>query len=100
MPGELQVMNQRRQIIKFDPTFNTGHIVQIGVIVAGMFFAYTGLKEGQAIQAKDQLTLKAQVDSDRLAVKESLTELKGDLRELQRTVNAMNATVAGMKGKP
>lgn len=64
-----------------------------------MFSIYAGLKEGQAIQAKDQAHLKSVVDTDRQAVKETLTELKGDVRELQRTVNSMNATVAGMKGK-
>lgn len=90
---------KRRQFIRFDPTFNSGHIVQVVVIVAGMFTAYSALKEGQATQKLEIEQVKATATADRTSTKESLTEIKGDVKEIQRTLVQVNQTLAVIEAK-
>lgn len=85
---------KRRQFIRFDPTFNSGHIVQIVVIVAGMFTAYSALKEGQATQKVEIDQVKASVAAEKVSSKESFNELRGDVKEISRALVQANQTLA------
>lgn len=89
----------RRRLFRFDPTFNSGHIAQIFVIVAGMFTGYTALKEGQATQRVELDQVKANAAAESLRVKESITEVRTDVKEVQRTLNDMNQTLAAIKAQ-
>ncbi|MBA3588214.1 hypothetical protein [Methylibium sp.] len=88
----------RRQLFRFDPTVNSGTILQMALLVIGIFGAYSALKEGQATQQVRIEQVESSALAESLRVKESLGEIKGDLKEVQRTVNEINQSLATIKG--
>ena len=94
-PGGLNGLPLPKQkIIKFDPTVSSGTILQLGsmlLVAAGAWATYQSDKATSKLEI-DQL--KAGVAADKATNKEALAELKGDVRELQRTVNQTNQMIA------
>lgn len=98
---------KRRQYVRFDPTFQVGAIVEIAVIVFGIGLAWATLKSDQQSQRADIETIKKAADKQELATKETLQEIKSEVREVQRTLNqalrtldVIDARQTPQKGKP
>ncbi len=87
----------RRKLFRFDPTVSSGTLLQMTLLVIGIFGAYSALKEGQATQQirLDQVETNATAESQR--VKESLTEIKLDVKEVQRSINELGQRLAEIK---
>lgn len=99
--------SERRRYVKFDPTLQVGTIVEILVIVVGIALAWGTLKSDQQLQRSDIDSIKKGADEQKLVSKEALAEIRGDVKEVQRTLNQVNTTLAGIearqqpqKGKP
>lgn len=73
--------------VSFDPTINLGHVLTfIGFIVSG-FTAYNALdKRVTVIESQTAAIVERTRDQD-VRLKDTLTEIKGDVKELQRSVN-------------
>lgn len=85
--------------MKFDPTFNTGTIAQIVVIVASAAAIYTGMKTDQ-VQTKAELdAVKSATAVDRVQTKEALADIKSDIKELQKSNNDIKESLAVLRGR-
>lgn len=62
--------------MKFDPTFNTGTIVQIAVVVALAFAIYTGIRTDQVQTKADLDQVKAIAIVERAQTTQALAEIK------------------------
>ncbi len=73
--------------VSFDPTINLGHVLTfVGFIVSG-FTAYNALdKRVTVIESQTAAIVERTRDQD-VRLKDTLTEIKGDVKELQRSVN-------------
>lgn len=96
---------KRRQFIRFDPTINTGALLEVVAIVVSVTLAYSALKSDQATQKIELDQVKASAAADKTSTKESLTEIKGDVKEIQRSLVEVNKVLAVIqanqpKGRP
>ncbi len=85
--------------MKFDPTVNTGTLLQIVVILASAFTIYSGMREDQVKQKAELEAVKATALAERVQTKEALTELKADMKELQKTTNDVKESLAILRGR-
>lgn len=101
MPGDLDSHHHsgRRQLFRFDPTVSTGTLLQlltVFLVTAGAWATY------QADRATTRLELdavKAAATAEKASTKESLGELKGDVKEVQRTLNQVTQTLAVIEAR-
>lgn len=102
IPGELPAQ-QRRPMFRFDPTVSSGTLLQLAsilVLAAGGWATYQSDKATAKLELEQVKTAAA---ADKASNKEALIEIKGDVKELQRTVNQTNQMLAvlnaSQKGK-
>lgn len=83
-----------RKRFNFDPTVNLGHVLTfIGFMLAG-FAAYGNLDKRQTVvEVQNTAAIERAADQDK-RMKESLQELKVDIKDVQRAVNDINRTLA------
>jgi len=90
---------EQRKLMKFDPTINTGTILQIIVVAASAFALYTTVRTDQ-VQTKAELdAVKASALTERLQTKEALADLKADVKELQKSTNEVKESLAILRGR-
>lgn len=76
-----------RRRVAFDPTINLGHVLTfIGFMIAG-FSAYSTLDKRVTLIESQMLTSSVQVRDQDSRLKEMLSDIRSDVKELQRTVN-------------
>lgn len=93
-PGTLGDYRQpRRKYFQFDPTFNTGHAVQIAVLLLGGVSIWSSWQADRATQKLEIEQIKKEAATEVTRSKESITELKGDVKRMEATVNQMNVNV-------
>lgn len=85
--------------MKFDPTVNTGTILQIATMVVVGAIAFATLRG-------ELMTQKVEIEANRLTAErenrrneDSLKELKADMRELQKSMNDIKEGVAILRGR-
>lgn len=86
---------KERSLVKFDPTFNTGHIVQTIVFVAACFAAWSDIKTGQATQ-------KLEIDHAKAAQvvqAEAIKAIASDVRDLGRSMSDVRTDIAVLRGR-
>jgi uncharacterized protein YlxW (UPF0749 family) len=93
-PADLQDPHSRRKLLRFDPTVSSGTLMQILVLIGGGIAAYTTYQTDKATQKLEIEQVKQSAVAEKLATKESLTELKTDVKEVQRTLNQVTNTLA------
>lgn len=98
---------KRRQYVRFDPTLNVGTIAEILVILGGIVLAWGTLKTDQQTQRVELDSLKSAAIVEKQVTKEALAEIKGDVKEVQRSLNqalrtldVIDARQQPQKGKP
>lgn len=82
-PGELP---RERKRLRFDPTVNAGHILTFAAALIAGFFAYTDVKQVNAVQDERIVQNAQALAQQSAATKESLTELKQAVRDVARAV--------------
>lgn len=93
-PAELQELIGKRKLLRFDPTVSSGTLLQIMVLLAGGAAAYAQYQTDKAIQTREVEQIKAAAVAEKVATKESLGELKADVKDVQRTLNQVTQTLA------
>ena len=90
----------RRKRVAFDPTINLGHVLTfIGFLVTG-FSAYSALdKRVTLIEQQATVVVESNREQDG-RVKETLREIKADLKDLQRSINDVSRTLTAPRQKP
>lgn len=95
----LQTETERKRYMKFDPTFNSGTIAQIVVIVIGGLGVIYTMRQDQALQKAEMEYIKASVLIERASTKDSLIEIKAEVKTLQTSMNSVNESLAVLRGR-
>lgn len=95
---DIVLTEHARKRFNFDPTINLGHILTFaGFMVVG-FGAFGNLDKRLTVtEVQNTSAVERSNDQDK-RIKESLQELKTDIKDVQRAVNDINRTLA-MTGK-
>lgn len=88
-----------RKYVKFDPQINTGHIVQIIVLIIGGFTAYGAIKADQQAQRSDLEQVKAVATVERAQNAQALADLKTDMKEMRTSLNDVKESLAILRGR-
>lgn len=89
-----------RRRVTFDPTINLGHVLTfVGFLVAG-FGAYSTLDKRVTVVEQQAVAVVDRSREQDARLKESLLELKGDVKQLQWSVNDVNRTLTTPRPKP
>jgi hypothetical protein len=88
-----------RRLMKFDPTINTGTIVQIAVVVASAFAIYTGIRTDQVETKAAVKAVETLAATDRTQTKDALSDLKSDIKELQKSTSEIKESLAILRGR-
>lgn len=83
--------------IKFDPTVNLGHILTFASMVAAVMASYSLLDKRIGVLEERSNTAIVQAADRQGEQKESLKEIKGDIKELQRSVNDISRAMAAKR---
>lgn len=83
--------------VKFDPTINLGHILTFASMVAAVMAAYSLLDKRVGVLEERSNAAIVQATDRQTEQKESLREIKSDIKDLQRSVNEISRAVAGGK---
>jgi hypothetical protein len=91
---DILLPDHARKRFHFDPTINLGHVLTfIGFMLAG-FAAYGNLDKRQTVvEVQNSAAIERSGEQDK-RIKESLSELKTDIKDVQRAVNDINRTLA------
>lgn len=91
-PAPLSDQRGQRQRVKFDPTINLGHILTFaGAMLAG-FGLYGNIDKRLTVTEMQSVsTVERSVEQDR-RMRESVNEIKTDVKDLQRSVNELIRT--------
>ena len=87
-PMPLGDRRDRRKFVRFDPTLSAGSVLQ-ALVVMGAVFGLYGANE------RDSATKRLEIDQ----LKETTKETKADVRDIQRTLNQMNLSLAELKSE-
>jgi len=83
--------------VKFDPTINLGHILTFASMVAAVMASYSLLDKRVGVLEERSNAAIVQATDRQTEQKESLREIKSDIKDLQRSVNEISRAVAGGK---
>lgn len=83
-----------RRRVSFDPTINLGHVLTfVGFLVTG-FSAYSALdKRVTIIESQAAAVVERSREQDS-RLKDTLSEIKADVKDLQRSVNDVNRNLS------
>lgn len=89
-----------RKRVAFDPTINLGHVLTfVGFLITG-FSAYSALdKRVTLVEQQAAVVVEHSREQDG-RVKETLREIRSDLKDLQRSVNDVSRTLTVPRPKP
>lgn len=89
-----------RKRVAFDPTINLGHVLTfIGFLVTG-FSAYSALDKRVTLVEQQAVVGTERSREQDTRMKDSLLEIRADLKDLQRSVNDVNRTLTAPRQKP
>ena len=97
--GPAPLDTQQRKYVRLDPTLNTGHILQIVVLVIGGFTAYGALKS-DAAQTKAELDqVKAVAIIERAQTAQSRSKIESSVAKLQDSNQDIKESLAILRGR-
>lgn len=97
--ADVHIDHPSGRFFRFTPEVTTGTLIQIAVIIFGGVLAYGTYTADKAKDHAEIAQIKVDADTQRAAVKESLTDLKGDVKDIQRTLVDVNQSLAVLKSR-
>lgn len=85
--------------MKFEPSVNTGQIIQIAAILVSVTLAYGSLKSDQQAQKMETENVKTAAASESARTKETFIEIRAEQKEQTRLLNELNTAVALLRGR-
>ena len=83
--------------LTFDPTINAGHILTFISMVVAVMVSYSLLDKRVGVLEERSRDAIIQAADKQAEQKESLREIKSDIKDLQRSVNEISRAVAGKR---
>ena len=90
----------RRKFLQFNPNIDAGTLLTILVMVIGGVTAYGTYTSDKAAQAARVTAIEKEVLDNKTTVKEAVTDLKGEVKDVQRTLRDVNESLAVLKARP
>ena len=90
----MAAQNDQAKKVQFDPTVSAGALLQIATMLISVGMAYGMLKGDQQTMRTEAITLKERVAEDKAAVKETLTDLRTDMKQMQATLGEMKVSLS------
>lgn len=97
--ASMPLEGQQKKLMKFDPTINTGTIIQIGAILLTGFFAFSALKTELATTKVEIAANKDAAMRDNAVNAEALKDLKAEVKDLKKSVDDIKEGVAILRGR-
>lgn len=92
--------SHHRKRVAFDPTINLGHVLTfVGFLIAG-FGAYSTLDKRVTVVEQQAVVGAERSREQDTRMKESLLDIRADLKDLQRSINDVNRTLTAPRQKP
>lgn len=91
--------NTAGSLMKFDPTINTGTIIQTLVFVISVAVAYGAYREDQTKQDGRIAQVEVLADKDRESTKDALKEIKVQVSDLQKSNQEIKESLAILRGR-
>lgn len=88
-----------KRLMKFDPQINMGTIIQIVVVAASAFSIYQGIRTDQVETKAAVRAVEAAASTDRNQTKDALSDLKSDIKELQKSTSEIKESLAILRGR-
>lgn len=82
-----------RRFMRFDPQINMGHILQIAVLIFGIFAAYNNLDKRQEIMDQKVRLLESESEKKSAMWTKALDDLRDDMKESSRKIDDLNVMV-------
>lgn len=98
-PGDLDLPRRRHKYLQFDPTINSGHLLQIAVLLVGGLGVYGAWQAERATNRLEVDQIKRDAAADATRTKESIAELKAEVRQVQSTLLELNLNVVRMNAQ-
>lgn len=86
-------------LVKFDPTINTGTIIQTLVVLVSVAVGYGQYREDQTKQDGRIAQVETLAEKDREATREALREIKGRVDDLQKSNQDIKESLAILRGR-
>lgn len=77
---------QPKRRVQFDPTINLGHVLTFVGFIATGSVAYFDLRERISMQEIRTIAVSAEIDNEKARTRETLKEMRDDVREVRRGV--------------
>lgn len=90
-------MDPPKRRVMFDPTINLGHILTALTMLASGFVAYNNLDKRLTVQEQMAVQVAVTRTEKDAAFKETLVEMKSDVKELRRSIDDLTKTLNGNK---
>ncbi len=84
---------QHRKLMRFDPTFTSGQIVQILALLGGFVVAYGTYREDRKEVLMEIANIKTAAAEDKALAKETAAQLRVKVDEVQKTVSNVDRTM-------
>lgn len=83
--------------LHFDPTINAGHILTFIAMVVGLMTSYSLLDKRIGVLEEKASSALVTAAERQVEQKDTLKEIKTDIKDLQRSVNDIGRVVTGKK---
>jgi hypothetical protein len=88
-----QAKKELRRFMRFDPQINMGHILQIVVLIFGIFAAYNNLDKRQEIMDQKVKLLESESEKKSAMWTKALDDLRDDMKDSSRKIDELNVMV-------
>jgi len=88
-----------KRLMKFDPTINTGTIMQTVVVALSAVALFYGLKSENAQNKADLEQVKAVAAVERAQTTQALAEIKAEMKEQGKTLGDLKEGIAILRGR-
>lgn len=86
--------------VRFDPTISLGHLLTFASLLLAGFSAYNGMdKRITVLEEQRRADTERSTETDR-RLKDTLSEMRNDFKDLQRSINTLSGTLAVRKDRP
>ena len=98
-PSELDAGRRKHKFLQFEPTVNTGHLLQVVVLALGGLGMYGAWQAERATNRLEVDQIKRDAAADAARTKESIVELKTEMRKVQDGLIELNLNLVRMNAQ-
>lgn len=85
--------------VRFDNTINLGHVLTFAGFIASGFAAYATLDKRITVQETRMPVIEQRLQENEARTKEVLTDLRGDMKDVRRSVDDLARTMSTKGGR-